>query len=84
MGYSAAWAVSWFQSYVEEQKYFQPVTAGHQTALLDLLQTLYHVAVKTGFYRKAVKVYYIPSPVTFSPTKLGFPSPKFQAIENHF
>ena len=27
-------------------------------------QTLYHVAVKAGFYRKAVEVYFIPSPVT--------------------
>ena len=35
-------------------------------------QTLYHVAVKTGFYRKAVEVCYTPIPVTFSPTKLDF------------
>ena len=35
-------------------------------------QTLYHVAVKADFYRKAVEVYFRPSPVTFSPTKLNF------------
>ena len=27
-------------------------------------QTLYYVALKAGFYVKAVEVYYIPSPVT--------------------
>ena len=27
---------------------------------------------KGGFYRKAVEVCYIPSPLTFSPTKLDF------------
>ena len=30
-------------------------------------QTLYHVAVKAGFYRKAVEVYDIPIPTTKSP-----------------
>ena len=28
-------------------------------------QTLYHVAVKAGFYRKAVEVCYIPIPTTY-------------------
>ena len=30
-------------------------------------QTLYHVAVKGGFYRKAVEVCYIPIPTTYFP-----------------
>ena len=36
------------------------------------MQTLYHVAVKASLYRKAVEVYFILSPMTFSPTKLDF------------
>ena len=34
-------------------------------------QTLYHVTVKAGSYCNAVEVCCIPSPVTFSPTKLN-------------
>ena len=43
-------------------------------ALTGFCKTLYHVAVKAGFYRKAVEVYFIPSPTTkldFVPEVLG-------------
>ena len=52
-------------------KIFYLPQPGIEPRSLDLRQTLYHVAVKAGFYRKAVEVYFIPSPVTFSPTKLN-------------
>ena len=43
-------------------------------ALPGFCLTLYHVAVKASFYRKAVEVYFIPSPTTkldFVPEVLG-------------
>ena len=35
---------------------------GIEPRSLDLQATLYHVAVKAGFYRKVVEVHYIPRP----------------------
>ena len=57
---------------VVERKYFTCPSRESNPGRWIYRQTLYHVAVKAGFYRKAVEVCYIPSPVTFSPTKLDF------------
>ena len=57
---------------VVERKYFTCPSRESNPGRWIYRQTLYHVAVKAGFCRKAVEVYYIPSPVTFSPTKLNF------------
>ena len=44
-------------------KIFYLPQPGIEPRLLDIQATLYHVAVKAGFYRKAVEVYlYIPRP----------------------
>ena len=55
-----------------ERKYFTCPSRESNPDRWIYRQTLYHVAVKTGVYSKAVEVYFIPSPVTFSPTKLNF------------
>ena len=57
---------------VVERKYFTCPSRESNPGRWIYRQTLYHVAVKAGFYRKAVEVCYIPSPMTFSPTKLNF------------
>ena len=57
---------------VVERKYFTCPSRESNPGRWIYRQTLYHVAVKAGFYRKAVEEYYRPSPVTFSPTKLNF------------
>ena len=57
---------------VVERKYFTCPSRESNPGRWINRQTLYHVAVKAGFYRKAVEVYHIPSPVTFSPAKLNF------------
>ena len=49
---------------VVERKYFTCPSRESNPGRWIYRQTLYHVAVKAGFYRKAVEVYYIPSPVT--------------------
>ena len=56
---------------VVEQKYFTCPSRESNPGRWIYRQTLYQV-VKAGFYRKAVEVCNIPSPVTFSPTKLNF------------
>ena len=43
---------------------FQPPEVGIEPGPQDLKATLYHVAVKAGFYRKAVEVCYMPIPTT--------------------
>ena len=56
---------------VVERKYFTGPSRESNPARWMYRQTLYHVAVKAGFYRKAVKVYYIYlDPVTFTPSNL--------------
>ena len=48
---------------VVERKYFTCPSWESNPGRLIYRQTLYHVAVKAGFYRKAVEVYlYIPRP----------------------
>ena len=59
-------------NFVVEREYFTCPSRESNPGRWIYRQTLYHVAVKAGFYRKAVEVYYIPSPMTFSPTKLDF------------
>ena len=51
---------------VVERKYFTCPSRESNPGRWIYRQTLYHVAVKAGFYRKAVEVYYIYlDPVTF-------------------
>ena len=45
----------------------QSAEVGIEPGPQDLQQTLYYVAVKAGFYRKAVEVCYIPIPSTYFP-----------------
>ena len=45
-------------------------------------QTLYHVAVKAGFYRKAVGVYYIPRPCDIHPLQYEI-RPRISWYRNH-
>ena len=47
---------------VVERKYFTCPSRESNPGRWIYRQTLYHVAVKAGFYRKAVEVYYIPRP----------------------
>ena len=49
---------------VVERKYFTCPSWELNPGRWIYRQTLYHFAVKAGFYRKAVEVSYIPSPVT--------------------
>ena len=50
---------------VVERKYFTCPSRESNPGRWINRKTLYHVAVKAGFYRKAAEVCYIPSPVTF-------------------
>ena len=54
---------------VVERKYFTCPSRESNPNCWIYRQTLYHVAIKAGFYRKAVEVYYIPIPTTLSPPK---------------
>ena len=47
-------------AYVVERKYFTCPSRESNPGHWIYRQTLYHVAVKAGFYRKAIEVYYIP------------------------
>ena len=47
---------------VVERKYFTCPSRESNPGHWINRQTLYHVAVKAGFYRKAVEVYHIPIP----------------------
>ena len=51
----------------------------NQTRSAGLSPTLYHVAIKAGLYRKAVKVYHIPIPGDILPLHLKF-VPEFLGI----
>ena len=53
-------------------KIFYLSQPGFEPRSLDLQANTLPRRCKAGFYRKAVEVCYIPSPVTFSPTKLNF------------
>ena len=58
---------------VVERKYFTCPSRESNQGRWIYRQTLYHVAVKAGFYRKAVEVYFIYlDPVTFTPSNLKF------------
>ena len=53
---------------VVERKYFTCPSHESNQGRLIYRQTLYHVAVKAGFYRKAVEeVYHIPIPCDIHP-----------------
>ena len=53
---------------VVERKYFTIPSLESHPGRLIYSQTLYHVAVKAGFYRTAVEVYlYIPRPCDIHP-----------------
>ena len=52
---------------VVERKYFTCPSRESNPDCWIYRQTLYHVAVKAGFYRKAVEVCYIPIPTTYFP-----------------
>ena len=47
---------------VVERKHFTCTSRESNPGCWIYTQTLYHVAVKAGFYSKAVEVYYIPRP----------------------
>ena len=47
---------------VVERKYFTCPSRESNPGRWIYRQTLYHVAVKAGFFRKAVEVYHIPIP----------------------
>ena len=51
---------------VVERKYFTSPSRESNQSRLIYRQTLYHVAVKVGFYRKAVEVCYIPIPSRYN------------------
>ena len=53
--------------YAVERKYFTCPSWESNPGRWIYRQTLYHVAVKAGFYRKAVEVYYIPRPCDIHP-----------------
>ena len=58
---------------VVERKYFTCPSRESNPGRWIYRQTLYHVAVKAGFYRKAVEVYYLYlDPVTYTPSNLKF------------
>ena len=50
-----------------ERKYFTCTSRESNPGRWIYRQTLYHVAVKAGFYRKAVEVYQIPIPCDMYP-----------------
>ena len=57
----------WGKINVEERKYFTCPSWESNPGRWIYSQTLYHVAVKAGFYRKAVEVYYIDRPCDIHP-----------------
>ena len=69
-------------AYVAERKYFTCRSRESNPGFWIYRQTLYHVAVKAGFYRKAVEVYYIPRPCDIHPLQCEI-RPRISWYRNH-
>ena len=68
---------------VVERKYFTCPSRESNPGRWIYRQTLYHVAVKAGFYRKAVEVYlYIPRPCDIHPLQFEI-RPRISWYRNH-
>ena len=72
-----------FRAHVVERKYFTCFSRESNPGRWINRQTLYHVAVKAGFYRKAVEVcYIIPRPCDIHPLQFEI-RPRISWYRNH-